>query len=72
MEPVWTHNMTEHSFVVAGMAYGSVRYYCSVCKAHRLDNDSPHHYPTWKTVSSDCDEAKTEIDQYEKDTAKSD
>lgn len=64
--------MKEHSFVVVGMAYGVVRSRCPVCGAQRLDNDSPHHFPTWNTVSLDCDKAKIEIDQYEKDTTRSD
>lgn len=57
----------EHSFKGVGMAFDTVRYYCEACGASRLNHDQPHHYPSWKSVSSDCDEAKLQIEKFEKE-----
>lgn len=58
-------SMKNHKFEPVGYAMGSGRYRCSECGATRIDDEPPHHFPTWNNVSMDCDEAKRQIVQYE-------
>lgn len=57
--------MKEHDFKPVGYAMGVGRYRCDECGAQRLDNDPPHHFPTWATMSLDCNAAKKWIENYE-------
>ena len=62
--------MKEHKFQGLGMAFGSVRYRCSECGAERIDYEEVHHYPSWRYVSLDCDEAKIQIELIENESRK--
>ena len=53
--------MKPHKFKSIGYAFGSRRYICEACGAQRIDNDPPHHFPSWANVSLDCNLAKQQI-----------
>lgn len=55
----------QHDFQGVGMAYGSVRYHCAACGSSRIDNNPPHHFPSWNEVSMDCDKAKKQVAGYD-------
>lgn len=59
--------MKSHNFKPVGHACGTGAYYCADCGSSRLDNDPPHHFPSWRYVSHDCDEAKKQVVEYMKD-----
>lgn len=54
-------NKKEHIFKSVGYAFDTARFHCFECGAEKLDNNLPHHYPSWIYIFLDCNIAKDQI-----------
>lgn len=57
--------MKNHDFKPIVSDGESTTSYCDSCSAFQMDDDVPFHFKSGKSVSWDCNEAKSQIENYE-------